>query len=197
MSARRLIKRVVFGICLFLVSPAILASWIEKRTSSSEAIFVGVGQFLALVPSLLGAHIRAAYYFGSLLKCSWEVHIGFGSLFTHRGAALGTRVSMGAYCVIGHADIGDDVMMASRISVPSGKRQHLDESGQLSAIPKFDRVALGKGSWIGEGAIIMATVGESCIVSAGAVVVKEMPGDCLIGGNPAVVIKKLDLRRTL
>jgi acetyltransferase-like isoleucine patch superfamily enzyme len=82
-------------------------------------------------------------------------------------------------------------MMASRISIPSGRRQHLDESGRLSSEPRFDTVEVGAGSWIGEGAIIMANVGEYCIVSAGAVVVNNMPPTSLLAGNPAVVVRAL------
>lgn len=191
MSARHLIKRIVFGVCLLLATPAIAAVWIERRLGGGENVFVGLGQFLSLVPGRFGAGIRAAYYHATLDYCSWETHIGFGSFFTHRGAALGRNVSMGSYCVVGHARIGAGVMMASRISVPSGKRQHLDADGRLTAEPRFDRVAIGAGSWIGEGAIVMADVGERCIVSAGAVVVKPMPDACLIAGNPAAVVREL------
>jgi acetyltransferase-like isoleucine patch superfamily enzyme len=53
-------------------------------------------------------------------------------------------------------------------------------------------VAVGRGSWVGEGAIIMADVGEQCIVSAGAVIVKDMPAACLLAGNPAGVIRELN-----
>jgi acetyltransferase-like isoleucine patch superfamily enzyme len=192
MSARRLLKRVVFGASIVVASPMILGAWFERRVSKGEAVFVCASQLLALIPGLVGTYLRAAYYCASLEKCSWEIHVGFGSIFTHRGASLGTNVSMGAYCVIGHADIGDDVMMASRISIPSGKRQHIDESGRLSSAPRFDRVAVGRGSWVGEGAIIMADVGEQCIVSAGAVIVKDMPAACLLAGNPAGVIRELN-----
>ena len=174
-----------------MAAPMILAAWLEKRVSRGDTVFVCAGQFLALIPGLVGSYLRAAYYYASLEKCSWEIRVGFGSIFTHRGASLDANVSMGAYCVIGHADIGDNVMMASRISIPSGKRQHIDESGRLRSVPRFDRVAVGRGSWVGEGAIIMADVGEYCIVSAGTVIVKEMPAACLVAGNPAKVVKVL------
>ncbi len=169
----------------------ILAAWLEKRVCKSEAAFVFLSQLLALIPGLVGTYLRGAYYYGSLEKCSWQVHVGFGSVFTYRSASLGTCVSMGAYCVIGHVHVGDHVMMASRISIPSGRRQHLDDSGRLSSEPRFDRVEVGTGSWIGEGAIIMANVGEHCIVSAGAVVVNDMPRGCLLAGNPATVVRVL------
>ena len=191
MSARRFFKRLVFGLCLIVISPMVLAAWIEEKVSAGEAVFVGLNQLLALIPGLVGTYLRGAYYYCSLEKCSWQVHVGFGTIFTHRGASLGTFVSMGSYCVIGHACIGDHVMMASRISIPSGKRQHIDESGRLSSEPRFDRVNVGRGSWIGEGAIIMANVGEDCVVSAGAVVVNDMPGACILAGNPANVVRVL------
>ena len=192
MSARQFLKRLVFAICLVVVSPMILAAWIEEKVSGGEAVFVFLSQLLALIPGLVGTYLRGAYYYGSLEECSWQVHVGFGTVFTYRGASLGTFVSMGAYCVIGHARIGDHVMMASRISIPSGRRQHLDESGRLSSEPRFERVEVGTGSWIGEGVIIMANVGEHCIVSAGAVVLNDMPGACLLAGNPAAVVRVLN-----
>lgn len=190
-STRRESKRLVFAASLLLASPLIVAASLEKRLSRGEAIFVALSQLLSLIPGLVGVHIRAAFYYAILDHCDWEIHVGFGSIFTHRGASLARNVSMGAYCIIGHADIAEGVMMASRISVPSGKRQHLDEFGRLTDEPRFDRVAIGAGTWVGEGAVIMANVGSCCIVSAGTVVVKESPDNCLIGGNPARMIRAL------
>lgn len=191
MSTRQGAKRLVFGMSLLLVSPLIVAAWLEKRMSRKESIFVASSQLLSLIPDLFGVHIRAAFYYAILDRCEREVHVGFGSIFTHRAATLARNVSMGAYCVIGCADIAEGVMMASRISIPSGKRQHLDASGCLTDKPSFERVAIGAGTWIGEGALIMANVGSRSIVSAGAVVVNELPDRCLIAGNPGRVIREL------
>ena len=192
MPVRQLVKAAAFGVSLLAVSPVVALAWVEKHTVHGEAIFTLFAQFLSLFPGRPGSYIRGAYYFGTLDRCSWETHVGFGSIFTHRGGSMGTRASMGAYCVIGHARIGDEVMIGSRVSVPSGKRQHIDESGQLtSSASRYDTVVIGRRTWVGEGAIIMADVGESCIVSAGAVVIKDMPDRCLIGGNPARVLKEL------
>jgi acetyltransferase-like isoleucine patch superfamily enzyme len=102
---------------------------------------------------------------------------------------LARNVSMGVYCVIGHATIGAGTRLASRVSVPSGKRQHLDDAGSLSDDNRFERVTIGPGCWIGEGAILLADVGERCIVSAGAVVIKPVGAGCVVGGNPARVLK--------
>jgi acetyltransferase-like isoleucine patch superfamily enzyme len=191
-SARQLLKRLVFGASLVVVSPMILAAWIEDKVIKGDTVFVFLTQLLALIPGAVGTHLRGAYYYGTLEQCSWQVHVGFGSVFTHRGASVGPYVSIGMYCVIGHARIGDHVVMASRISIPSGRRQHLDGSGKLSSQPRFESVTVGRGSWIGEGAIIMANVGERCIVSAGTVIINEMPGASLLAGNPAAVVRALN-----
>ena len=192
MSWKTSIKRLVFFACVLVISPLIVVAWLEKRLTRSEAVFVTFGQLLALAPGLIGTYLRAAYYFGTLDACDWEVHLGFGSVLTHRHANLARNVSTGAYCIIGHATIGEGVRLASRISIPSGKRQHLDESGRLSDGTQFDRVTIGASSWVGEGAIVMADVGRGCIVSAGAVVTAEIPDACIVGGNPARVLKQVD-----
>ena len=192
-SLRSVVKAAVFILCVVAVAPLIFCSWIEKRMTGSELLFTSASQALALIPSFPGTWLRGAFYWGALEHCSWQVHIGFGSLFSHRGVRLGHRVSMGNYCVIGHADIGDGAMIGSRVSIPSGKRQHFDDEGRLTAgTTRFERVAIGANAWIGEGAIVMADIGERSVVSAGAVVTKPAPAGALIGGNPARVIRALD-----
>lgn len=184
-------KVTVFASAFFLVSPLVLLAWLEKKTGVKEAIFVSLGQFLALFPGIIGSYLRAAYYWTLLDHCSWEIHIGFGSYFSQRGAKLGANIAMGGYCIIGTTSIGDGVMIASRVSIPSGKRQHVDDTGRLCSTTTLDRVTIGKKCWIGEGAIILADVGDGCIVSAGTVITTKVPDNYLIGGNPGKLIKEL------
>ena len=191
-AVRRSAKAIVFAIALVIVLPLIVLSWLEKRLARSELVFLLCAQTLAVVPGFPGQWLRGAYYFGTLDGCSWEVRFGFGTLFTHRGAAIGPRVSTGAYCIMGHAIISADVMIGSRVSIPSGKRQHLDEAGRLAPVTRFEHVRVGEQCWIGEGAILLADVAEGCIVSAGAVVIDAMPAGKLIGGNPARVIRDIE-----
>jgi acetyltransferase-like isoleucine patch superfamily enzyme len=195
MQVRRIFKLLVFAIGLAVILPFATLTWVERRLMTGEGVFTLVSQLLALVPGYPGIVLRAAFCYLSLDQCSWEVHVGFGSIFTHRRVTLGQHASVGAYCVIGHADIGERVMMASRVSIPSGKRQHLDDDGRMSREPRFDRVTVGNDSWVGEGAIILADVGRGCIVSAGAVVTSAMPESCVVGGNPARVLGQVQSAR--
>jgi acetyltransferase-like isoleucine patch superfamily enzyme len=188
---RRALKALVFGVAFVCTSPLILLTWLESLLSRSEHVFLTSAQLLALAPGWPGVQFRGAFYCATLANCSWQTHIGFGSLFTHRGAKLAPHVSTGSYCVIGHADLGAGVMMGSRVSIPSGKRQHFGDDGAIVAEARYDTVVVGAGCWVGEGAIILAEVGPGSVISAGAVVVKAMPGRSIIGGNPAQVLRTL------
>lgn len=55
-------------------------------------------------------------------------------------------------------------------------------------------IIIGKDCWIGMNAVILPGVelGDHTIVGAGSIVTKSFPeGNCVIGGNPAKIIKKI------
>jgi maltose O-acetyltransferase len=56
-------------------------------------------------------------------------------------------------------------------------------------------IVIGHGTWIGAESIILGgvTIGDGCIVAAGAVVTKDVPSNVLVAGVPAVVKRKLPL----
>jgi acetyltransferase-like isoleucine patch superfamily enzyme len=53
-------------------------------------------------------------------------------------------------------------------------------------------VVIGNDVWIGTGATILSGVkiGDGAVVGAGAHVVRDVPPYCVVGGNPASVLKK-------
>ncbi|WP_218970350.1 hypothetical protein [Shouchella patagoniensis] len=55
-------------------------------------------------------------------------------------------------------------------------------------------IVIKKGAWIGVAATVMPgiTIGEHSIVSAGAVVTKDVPNHVIVAGVPAKVIKKIE-----
>ena len=189
-------KLCAFAVSVVLVSPLSLVCRVERQLWSRDLFYGPCTQVLSLVPGLPGIYLRAGFYFVVLQKCSWKVHVGFGSLLANWPARLSEHVTIGAYCVLGHVDIQPNVRIASRVSIPSGKRQHLDDFRNGSGQTHYDTVRIGTGCWIGEGAILMANIGRHSIVSAGAVVVDEVPEFSIVGGNPAKVIGKVDMLAT-
>jgi acetyltransferase-like isoleucine patch superfamily enzyme len=59
----------------------------------------------------------------------------------------------------------------------------------LSSMTK-GKVVIGDHTFIGMGCIILpgVTIGNNVIVGAGSVVTRSIPGDRVVGGNPATVI---------
>ena len=55
---------------------------------------------------------------------------------------------------------------------------------------EFKRIVIGERSWIGEGAIVMADIGDDCIVGAGSVVTHPVIDNEVVAGNPARTIKR-------
>ncbi|MGQ0441803.1 maltose O-acetyltransferase, partial [Bacillus sp. B-TM1] len=49
--------------------------------------------------------------------------------------------------------------------------------------------------WVGGGAIINpgVSIGDNAVIASGAVVTKDVPNNVVVGGNPAKVIKTIDL----
>ncbi|MGH6680055.1 MAG: DapH/DapD/GlmU-related protein [Bradyrhizobium sp.] len=54
-------------------------------------------------------------------------------------------------------------------------------------------IAIERNVWIAAGATIIGgvTVGENSVVAAGSVVIKSVPPNTLVGGNPARVIRSI------
>ena len=56
-------------------------------------------------------------------------------------------------------------------------------------------IHIGKNVWIGAGAIILpgVNIGDNSVIAAGSVVTKNVPENSVYGGNPAKLIKNIDL----
>ncbi len=68
---------------------------------------------------------------------------------------------------------------------PMGRRKHL-------GIAK--PVTIGNDVWIGGNVTILPgiTIGNNVVVAAGAVVTKDVPENCVVGGVPAKIIKEIE-----
>lgn len=153
-------------------------------------------QVWALAPGLPGMYLRRAFYQWTLAQCDSNWHIGFGSLFTHPTAVVEPEVYVGCYALIGTARLGRRALIGSRVSILSGGRQHeWNAAGHWSATvdSRLDMVEIGADCWLGEGAIVMATIGEGAMVAAGAVVGSPVPPRVLVAGNPARFTRRLDV----
>ncbi|MBP1224034.1 acyltransferase [Flavobacterium sp. 1355] len=114
---------------------------------------------------------------------------------------VGKNVSIQKDCHIGAINkiiIGDNVLLASKVYISDHSHGEITKESLL--LPPAQRKLYSKGPviiednvWLGEGVIVLpgVTIGENSIVGANAVVTKSIPKNCIVGGNPAKIIREL------
>lgn len=108
---------------------------------------------------------------------------------------IGDHTRIGLHnTIIGPVDIGSHVNLAQGITVTAlnhnfdDTEKRIDEQG-VSTNP----VTIEDDVWVGANAVILpgVTIGNHCVVAAGAVVTKDVPPHSLVAGVPAKVIKQI------
>jgi len=176
-----------------VVSPSILSWHLRSLVMGPDRALEGSTQFWALVPGLPGQYLRRAFLCHSLSACARSATIEFGTLFSSASASIGERAYVGPRCHLGWAVIGQDVMLAAGVHVPSGARTHgTEELGVAMRDQPASKspVRIGDGAWIGSAAVVMADVGRDTVVGAGAVVTKPIADRVIAGGVPARVLRE-------
>lgn len=94
----------------------------------------------------------------------------------------------------GGIEIGDDTFIAPKVNLVT-LNHVLNPYERSTTVAK--PIKIGKRVWIGIAATVLqgVTIGDNSIVAAGAVVTKDVPPNTVVGGNPAKVIKKIEIQR--
>lgn len=176
----------------------LLAGGIIRNDEMGE-VWNGVARAQVLSPALNASTTmdemreRLSEIVGSDIDKSTTVFVPFHTNF-------GKHIKLGKNVFINHAcsflDLGgitieDDVLIGPRVNLTTEnhpvdplKRKYLD----------LKSILIKRNAWIGAGATILpgVTIGENSIVAAGAVVNKDVPDNCIVGGIPAKLIKVID-----
>jgi len=123
-----------------------------------------------------------------------------------KGVGIGSNVNISFpwRLVVGdHVWIGDDVgilslaqvtiesnvCVARRSFLCTGSHDVRREDFKLKVAP----ILIRTGSWIAIDSLILpgVTIGEGAVVSAASVVLKDVPANCLVRGNPATVVYEI------
>lgn len=86
--------------------------------------------------------------------------------------------------------IGEGTIISSNVTISDSDTHHIFYNGVRNI--KTKPIIIGKNVWIARDVIIMkgVTIGDNSIIAAGSVVLKDVPNKCLVGGNPAKVIRE-------
>lgn len=109
---------------------------------------------------------------------------------------LGDNVFFNFNCVVldvAKVIIGSNVLIAPNVQIYTATHPldaQLRRDGQELGKP----ITIGDDVWIGGSAVICpgVTIGNKSVIAAGAVVVKSVPPNVVVGGNPAKIIRTLE-----
>lgn len=177
------------------VMPVVASFRVRSALIGKDRALEASSQWLALIPGLSGQYVRRAFLARALAGCHATVVVEWGTTLSRAGARLDENVYIGPGCRLGLVHVEQDVLMASGVHVPSGGMTHqiddlsrpIREQGRAEQL-----VRIGAGTWIGEGAVIMANVGHDAVVGAGAVVTRAVPAQAIAAGVPARVLRMRD-----
>lgn len=122
---------------------------------------------------------------GTGFECDYGLNIRVGKNFltNYNVTILDIMpVTIGDYVMIGPNTL---ISTVNHPINPSGRRKHL-------GIGK--PVTIGNDVWIGGNVCIMpgVNIGNNVIVAAGAVITKDVPDNCIVGGIPAKKIRDIE-----
>jgi acetyltransferase-like isoleucine patch superfamily enzyme len=124
-------------------------------------------------------------YDSPILRIGNNVHIGY-----QVGIAVGNEVL-----------IGNNVLMGNRISIFGYDLHPVDpilrRNGESPAKEDIKPIMIQDDVWIGSNVTILkgVIIGEAVVVAAGSVVTEDVPPFVIVAGNPAKVVKIINVKK--
>lgn len=142
------------------------------RISCPEKISIGDNCQFDEFTHLMCHHDGDGLFIGNNVRCA----NGFTHILAFSKLVIEDNVLIGAFVHINngnHGYAGNEIPIMDQPYVRSGE------------------IRISTGSWIGRNAHVLGgvTIGRNCVVAANAVVTKDAPDYCVVGGIPARVLK--------
>lgn len=136
------------------------------------------------------------FSFVNAYNCSIDDNSKIGTFVEiQKGATIGKSCKISSHSFICEGvHISDQVFIGHGVMFTNDlfpRATNPDGSSQTDADWHLVETFVKKGASIGSNATILCgiTIGENALVGAGAVVVKDVPDNAIVAGNPARVIK--------
>lgn len=154
----------------------------QRKLITLNNVYHSEQELSALVSEIIGEPV------GENFRMFPPFYTDFG-----RNIHIGKNVFINSCCHFqdqGGIYIGDDVLIGHNVVLatinhninPYDRRNH------------YGAIRIGNRVWIGSNAVITQNVaiGDGAVVAAGAVVIKNVPKNIIMGGVPAKIIKRIE-----
>lgn len=143
--------------------------------------------FLSNLVGLYSRTIIVTRMPGAVIEIGDNVGISGATIYARKGIHIGDNTCIGGNCKILDNDFHP---------IEAEERNRLlqaADGGDSDLVPARE-IRIGKNCFIGCNTIILkgTVLGDGCVVGAGAVVSGKFEENCVIAGNPARVIKRLE-----
>lgn len=141
----------------------------------------------------------ASVYLGTMFDIGPRGRVSIGEYALVHGARMtcDAAIEIGDYALISWNVL---IMDSYRVSLDAAaRRRELRDAAQskpralMGAAPARP-VRIGRNVWIGFDVCILpgVTIGEGSVIGARSVVIEEVPPYCVVAGNPARIIRRLE-----
>lgn len=188
----RALKVAAHLLSTLVVLPWLAAFHVKRAFVGRNRALESSTQSLSLLPGMTGVYLRGAFLALVLDRFDRSASVQFGTTFSQAGARIASGVYVGPRCHLGLVDLERDVLVAAGVHIPSGPATHGTERLDIPIREQPGRrimVRVGQDSWIGSGAVVLADIGQHCIVAAGSVVTRPLEDFAVAAGVPARVVR--------
>ena len=178
--------KVEYGKYLLLKGVPIIFNKSGAKLKIGENVTIK-SSFLSNLVGLYSRTIVVTRAPGAVIEIGDNVGISGATIYARKGIYIGENTCIGGNCKILDNDF-HPIDMEDRIRLLNDVH-----GGDSNLIPTRE-IHIGKNCFLGCNSIILkgTVLGDGCVVGAGAVVSGKFEDNCVIAGNPAKVIKRLD-----
>ena len=144
--------------------------------------------FLSNLVGLYSRTIIVTRSSDAVIEIGDNVGISGATIYARKGIYIGDDTSIGGNTKILDNDF-HPIDPEQRL-----QQMHSNHPGEMMDLIPTKEIHIGKNCFIGCNSIILkgTVLGDNCVVGAGAVVSGEYENNCVIAGNPAHIIRRLE-----
>jgi acetyltransferase-like isoleucine patch superfamily enzyme len=154
--------------------------------------------YVQIAPNVkLGRNVRL-FGFANLYGCELGDDVKVGPFVEiQKGVRIGNRCKISSHSFLCEGVVlEDDVFIGHNVTFTNDRfPRATNQNGQLQTEADWSCIptVVKRGASIGSGVTLLCgiTIGENALIGAGSVVIRDVPPDTVVAGNPAKTIRSL------